>query len=231
MEPKIKGKLIALLDFCYKEFRRYPRYSFADDSIKKVVGQWKKATSLEDVLIKVSSVNSLYNTQVFAVYDMAEHIWDRRIEDKILSGEVSAVEKIRTGHGIGKKRGYDRDFYSFATKYCHWHRPDAFPIYDEVVADVLWKLNGKGGEEFNFKDRFTKKSMRESYPVFVGIVNDLIQEAGADNWHYQKLDHALWILGKSTKKKLAGERADFKHTRSNVENKIRLLDLNLKFLS
>jgi len=35
-------------------------------------------------------------------------------------------------------RGKTRRHYSFATKYCSWHQPDKYPIYDSLVERLLW---------------------------------------------------------------------------------------------
>ena len=34
-------------------------------------------------------------------------------------------------------RGKQRRHYSFATKYCSWHQPEQFPIFDNQVASLL----------------------------------------------------------------------------------------------
>src|SRR5699024_6064357 len=86
---------------------------------------------VQDVLLKVSVINSLYSTNIYAVHEISYHIQKLNIDCRLISGDLSLVEDIATGHGKGRR------FFSFATKYCNWHRPDIYPIYDSFVEKTL----------------------------------------------------------------------------------------------
>lgn len=54
------------------------------------------------------------------------------------------IEKIANVDFGGKRRRN----YSFATKYCNFHRPDIYPIYDSLIVGVLSALL-RQGERFD----------------------------------------------------------------------------------
>lgn len=90
-----------------------------------------------------------------------------------------------------------KNFYSFATKYCHHHNSDAYPIYDSFVLYMLKKLHKE-------EDLFTKDKMNalDDFTVFKSCIDTL-----ADSWKlpssclYLKLDKYLWSEGKKLKGK------------------------------
>ncbi len=77
---------------------------------------------------------------LIGVVRMAHHIVSIEDLDKMLGkGDFRAVESIRRGHGIRLNSGEDRDFYSFATKYCHFHNSGHFPMWDTLVSELLYR--------------------------------------------------------------------------------------------
>ena len=86
------------------------------------------------MLLKVVTLNHLYGTGILATSKVAEHIYHLNIDSKIHNGQPEAVHliaKVQLGKQI-------RNNYSFATKYCAWHNPNGFPIYDNYVDQMLW---------------------------------------------------------------------------------------------
>jgi hypothetical protein len=90
-------------------------------------------TKLEYVLLKVTALNQFYSTNIFDTYSVAKHILkmdiDQRLEkhDRLLVNELALVII----------KGKQKNFYSFASKYCSHHVPEAFPIYDFFVEKML----------------------------------------------------------------------------------------------
>lgn len=58
---------------------------------------------------------------------MIDHIHKLATKEKLdmmlKSGDQEAVSKICQGHGILYRKAKEYDFYSFATKYCHFSNP------------------------------------------------------------------------------------------------------------
>ena len=81
----------------------------ADNALQKLFTQLcPNNTSLEDILIKCTTLNKLYSTNIFNVLPMAEHILSLNIDERLKQGDYTLVESIA-------KISDKRRFYSFAT--------------------------------------------------------------------------------------------------------------------
>jgi len=83
--------------------------------------------------VKVALVNSLYQAGVQAESKMAHHIAEQaaRLEPLIEHGAAEAI------HLVARPPYTKARLVSFATKYCHFHNPARFPIYDRYAAAAL----------------------------------------------------------------------------------------------
>lgn len=107
-----------------KIMETHPRYSKAEVAVKHVFTAFPKNTHFPDVLVKVCVLNDLYAAGILDTFKVAEHINAIKELDSLLQqGKSAAIDLIRCGHGIKTKSTKDRDFYSFATKYCSFHNP------------------------------------------------------------------------------------------------------------
>jgi hypothetical protein len=105
-----------------------------DEPVRLVVSQWPLNTSYPQVLVKVLVLNAIYRTFLLTTAGgkLASHIYSlglKSLDSMMDRGDPEVVDLIRQGHEFKKKTGGDWDFYSFATKYCCWHRPEAYPMY------------------------------------------------------------------------------------------------------
>jgi hypothetical protein len=64
------------------------------------------------------------------ILPLANHIVELGIDPLLDKGSLEVVERIAQS---GTKR-----YYSFATKYCSWHRPNVYPMWDRNVDECLW---------------------------------------------------------------------------------------------
>lgn len=104
-----------------------------EEALQEVVKKFPSNTEMSQVLLKVAAINALYATQIWGVYRAAERIAECAIEDRLKVGDASVVHDIASMEFSGKQR-YN---YSFATKYCSWHHPNLYPMYDSRVAFCL----------------------------------------------------------------------------------------------
>ena len=148
------------------KFEKNKRYYLADQAIKKLFRVFPKNEEIEDIILKISVINDLYSTKIFATFKMAEHIQKLDIDKFLISEDLSVVNKIAIGHGIHHEGKRDIIFYSFATKYCNWHNQDVYPIYDKFVHKILKAYQGKD----NFSE-FIDSDLR-NFETFVGIIKD-----------------------------------------------------------
>ncbi len=144
------------------------------------------------VLLKFTILNDLYRTNIMDKVKIVDHLYrlstEENLDALLKSGNLDAVSKIRCGHGIRtKKTGKERNFYSFATKYCHFSNPKCYPIYDQYVEKAIMKL--REGDYIQFRNQNDLHDPQ----TFRDIIYQIIQKSGLDS--YQKVDRALWRYG------------------------------------
>lgn len=144
-----------------------------------------------DILIKCSTLNDFYSTNIFDVHSVALRIMMLNIDERLKQGDYTLVEeiaKVRVGKP-GKPKA-ERYFYSFATKYCSHHQPEKFAIYDSYVEKLLW--------DFQKRDEFSefKLSDLKKYPDFMRVIHDFQKHYGLEEFTVKELDQYLWQLGK-----------------------------------
>ncbi len=169
-----------------------------DPSLRKLFSHFPANVEFSDVLLKVAALNATYSTQIRAVsdrtptiYDVARHIVSLKIDEALQLGLLEIVEQIAAVSAKGNKHQYN---FSFATKYCNWHRPDVYPIYDSRVDKYLWQFrNRESGEPSGFR-QFKRKELW-SYPSFKQIVIDFMSHFHLDEFSFKQIDKFLYIEG------------------------------------
>lgn len=167
-------------------FDEDPRIGAPDRSLSLLVNMYPWNVQVEHVLLKVSALNGLYSTNIFAVTDVAIHISKQHIDPHLLQGDIAAVDlvaKIQLG-------GKPRRNYSFATKYCSMHAPKKYPIYDTIVDELLWRYMQK--DVFASFHRMDLLDYRE----FKRLIDQFRIYYGLCDLDYKSLDKYLWGLGK-----------------------------------
>ena len=120
---------------------------------------YPKNTDLNQVLIKVTALDALYSTRIYHITETARHIIELKDFDKrVQEGDLSLVRALavfkvklhtnkRNPDQKADKSTREKHIFSFASKYCSWHNPDVYPIYDSKVRDKLrsFKNNPKSG--------------------------------------------------------------------------------------
>lgn len=161
-------------------WREVGKFSAPVDAMFKICQQYPHNNNLEEVLIKCAVIDNYSSTNVFDLYKMAEHIVGKHIDVRLQDGDYSLVDDIAKVEIGGKVR----NFYSFASKYCHYHSPKIFAIYDSYVAKVLCVFLGKKEDE-----------LRE-YNTFMAALIDFSQRYSLKKYKYDDLDKYLWRLGR-----------------------------------
>ena len=141
---------------------------------------------VEDIMIKCSTLNDFYSTNIFDVHAMAEHILNLNIDKRLRDHDYSLVDDISNVVIDGKRH----HFYSFATKYCSHHQPDHYAIYDSYVEKVLLSMN-KRVLYYNFKQEDLK-----DYETYMSVIRAFQQKFGLMQYNIKQLDQYLWQLGK-----------------------------------
>jgi hypothetical protein len=184
MQQKLKG--------CIERFEKEETSMLCYEAVRRTFDGHPRNVDKADVLLKFIVLNNLYWTNIWARYAIVEHIHKLAIQedlDKFLkSGNLEAINKIRKGHGIRVKRTRkERNFYSFATKYCHFSNPQCYPIYDQYVDKAIMKLRKSSKVQFHRQDELYEPK------GFKSIIDQIIQRFGLAD--YQQADRALYVYG------------------------------------
>jgi hypothetical protein len=162
-----------------------------ESALTQLTNTFRKNESLPHVLLKVAAINSLYSTQIYAVYKTAERIVACNIDHDLDCGSTEVVDKIAwvqlvSADGDAKQRRN----YSFATKYCSWHNQDRYPMYDTRVDKCLrayQQLEQFTENEFTQDDLCNYQTLRE--------VVDAFRRKYLDGFSYKQTDMFLFQLG------------------------------------
>ena len=162
-------------------------YVLQESSLDKLFFEvYPNNTDIRDILIKASSLNDFYSTNIFSIFPVAKHILSLNIDERLRLADTSLVNDIANVTINGKRK----NFYSFATKYCSHHFPKDFPIYDSFVDRVLCF--------FRNQDHFTefKNEDLKDYDKFKNILIEFKKYYGIDKYNLKDIDRYLWQLGK-----------------------------------
>jgi hypothetical protein len=166
---------------------QFEKENEADESgLTQLLAHFPGNTDRGQVAIKVVAINALYNTQLRYLRTVAQFICDAQIDAQLATGSSDAVNLIEK---VPCDNGKTRWNYSFATKYCSWHRPDCYPIYDSRVDYCLRSYALMS----HFED--FKQDALWDYKAFRDIVDSFRTHYHLEKFTYKKLDMFLYQLG------------------------------------
>ena len=175
---------------CQAEVERYlsewktkPDYSAQEAALDKLFFNLAPGNaSIEDILLKASTLNDFYSTNIFSIFPVAEHILSLNIDERMKEGDPDLVDAIKGVNG--------RNHYSFATKYCSHHNPLEYPIYDSYVDKIL--------RHFRDLDRFCAFATDDlkEYRKFKTVILAFREYYGLTQYNLKEIDQYLWQLGK-----------------------------------
>lgn len=112
------------------------------------------------------------------MFPVAKHILSLVIDERLRAGDISLVSEIQrvTINNV------EKNFYSFATKYCSHHCPLDFPIYDSYVEKVLCY--------FRNRDKFAsfKNQDLKDYAKFKGILIEFRSFYGLNKYNLKEIE-------------------------------------------
>lgn len=168
-----------------RESEGQDRYWGADPAVRLVFDEWPENTVPAHVLVKVTILNALYATNIFNVYPVADRILSLKLDERLRDGDETLVADVAQVK-LGKK---NKTLLSFASKYCAWHQPDRFQIFDSRVEYMLWEYR----KAFAFAD-FQRGTLRD-YPSFARIIGEFRDFFGLKEFTRKKIDKFLWVEG------------------------------------
>ena len=163
-------------------------YVSQESSLRKLFAEtYPRNVDMDDVLIKVCSLNDFYSTNIFYPFTVAKRIVDLDIDQRLSKRDLTLVNDLAVVKVNDQKT---INFYSFATKYCSHHFPECYPIYDSFVEKMLMRF--KRVDNF-FK--FKKDDLRH-YPTYHTVLTQFSRFYGLDSFTLKQIDKYLWQAGK-----------------------------------
>lgn len=162
-------------------------YHLQEDALDKLFYELcPENNDISSVLIKVATLNDFYSTNIYSVYPVAKHILSLEMDERLKAGDVTLVNDIK---GISIN-GVERNFYSFATKYCSHHNPLDYPIYDSYVEKILLYFRDKD----RFAD-FQTNDLKDYVKFKVALIN-FRKFYCLEQYNLKQIDKYIWLLGK-----------------------------------
>jgi len=163
---------------------RLPQWMTSDAALNALAERFP-GFSDEAVLLKAVTINSLYGTNVLAIYRMAVHIKQVIEKSDLSMAGPELVEEIAL---LPPSEGElaARRHHSFAAKFAHFFiNSERFPVMDSYAIKMVRFHLGLG----NYKE-----SKEQPYSAFVENLRNLKTVAGLDVPN-SDLDRYLWIAG------------------------------------
>ncbi len=183
-----------------------------EEAIKDLcTDKYKSQTDINGVIAKISIINQIYSTRVKNIdtYWLAKHITNNgeKLEKYIFSDNekqrIEAVQIIANSKYSSEDLSDERisqmnDHYSFATKYCSFHNPDKFPIYDGYMcAIVKSNWNNLSKKIFKKKGDIENIEFYENFCESMGRLKEIFSKELGENISAKKFDQFLWLYLKN----------------------------------
>jgi hypothetical protein len=168
-----------------------------EQALRELFNQYRGNEDLRHVLLKVVTLNALYSAGVPVysrkipdVEDVARHIQRnaQSIDSALAAGSPEIVDCIARVTVTEKK---DRIYFSFATKYCSWHNPASYPIYDYRVSKYICSLQ----KQAPFADQKLFAVDRWDYPTFLRVMTAFRDSYRLGPFTFKEIDKFLWSEG------------------------------------
>ena len=214
---KISSPTEQAVNYYLQKWETLENYVSQENSLKKLFTKtYPLNTEMDEVLIKVCSLNDFYSTNIFSPFSVAKRIITLDIDERLAKSDVLLVNDIAKVNVNGKR---EFNFYSFATKYCSHHKPKEYPIYDSYVEKLLRALRKQDGfckfKNEDLKDYKTYKEILIQFKIYYYL----------DKFDLKEIDKYLWQYGKEVFVKK-------KNQKKNTENRFTYTsDLGLKVIS
>jgi hypothetical protein len=191
------------LEFVNTECDEFDQESrLVEGALGQLWKQFPRNTETPHVLLKVLVLNKLYSTRVNDndVDPLARHITglaiDKHLDQLLDQGSLDAVFLITDCPNL-------KQYLSFASKFCSWHNPTAYPIYDGDVRECLWSYQ----KQDPFAE-FQNKGDLYYYRKLVDTVIAFRNHYGLNSLSFKQLDKFMWRAGD----RILRERTDRKNT-------------------
>jgi hypothetical protein len=138
----------------------------------------------EEVLLKVTVINALYGTNIYAIVRLAEHVTNVMKEPGISSAGPELVERLAEPPPVGK--GKKRLHLSFASKFAHFFvNAESYPIMDKYAVRMVRLHLGRG--RLSSDSAHPYMAFARNYGILKGELHFPVSN--------RAMDHYLWLAG------------------------------------
>ncbi len=165
-----------------------------ESALRQLFDKFPENNDVAEVLLKVIALNNLYSTQIPMYSEQIPTIWE--VADRIVSiptdamleaGSPAVVYEIAKIVTPTKRVHFN---YSFATKYCNWHKRTLYPIYDSCVNEYLWCFMQSG-----YLTRFHRQDLK-IYSTLKKAVSQFQASCGLGDLDFKEIDKFLYVEGR-----------------------------------
>lgn len=164
------------------------KYRVQENCLEYIFKEFPLNNDREEVTLKVTLLNQFYYTHITGVQKVIEHILNLKIDERLGAKPVD----VQLVNEIANVKFNDkiRNDFSFATKYCSFHFPKNYQIYDKYGSSFI--------KYWNDKDKFSvcKKSEYRDYASYIEIVDAFIKHYGLQKFTRKQIDRYIWQSGK-----------------------------------
>lgn len=181
-------------------YKKMESYRIQEYLLQHLVKKYKDHSNKAAVDTKVKLLNLFYSTGIQATNVMTSNILSiKDIDSRLDAGDPSLINEIANLQ-LTKKSRFN---YSFATKYCAYHQPEKFPIYDSIVAMTFISFFKKGLlPQYKYSNRkssssntYTQSEFSEKlkeYNFFVELYNYFMDLYDLKDFTYREIDAYIW---------------------------------------
>lgn len=157
--------------------------------------------TVEKVETKINELNKFYhalrgeNCSTEEIHKIAEGIVSLKIDERLKTLDFNLVNEIADIN-------FDHNF-SFASKYCAFHNPKDYAMYDRHAASVLYYFT-KMKDSTMFTDARIEAYaavLKSDYKVYYETLCEFITRFSLQDFSLRDLDHYLWYTGAELLKK------------------------------
>jgi hypothetical protein len=168
----------------------------AEEALGQLRAQFPLNTDIRHVLLKVLVLNKLYGTMIrdIEVETVAKHIVGLGIDPLLAQGSLQAVTLITDCPNV-------RQYLSFASKFCSWHNPTAYPIYDGNVRECL--------SLYQKQDSFAQFRNKEDLYYYQKLFDAVLafrSHYGLNSLTFKQLDKFMYRVGGQILKARKGQK-------------------------
>lgn len=184
-------------DFKYRSAAELMKLALKNNPLNNDIAMVSMKISLIDITNGTNLSRNLGKNG--GLYKLSKKIVDSNFDERVKNGDITIIEELARF----TKQEFNKNLFSFITKYClyhnfHCYNRDDYAIYDSVVSKNLHRYISKEdyksitGEKLN-KNSFSKMKDKFNYELYLKVIDKILKQNNitVDKPH-RKLDWFIW---------------------------------------